>query len=238
MLVRLTRTTPKAVLFDFDGTLVDTENIWKQAKVHFLNRAKARGASYIADAFHGVGLRIFAQSILEQGIVSGCSVDEIVSEIDQYANELSSEQPPLMIGASALLKDLANSQNILAICSNAPAPWISNCLSGHGLNGVFTGIFSSAGTAFGKPHPHVYLSAIKELGISPAQAIAIEDSASGVRAAVAAGLGVVLVGSPNFDTSKCMPTAKCASLLDLSAPLLDALRNEAKSCKMQEPEHA
>lgn len=202
----------RAMLFDFDGTLVNTAGVWRSAKIQFLSNHTSRAAE-IAERYNGVGLRVFAQAVTAEGIVRNCTLDNIVDAIDRIASVSLSKGTTLMPGAERFVRDVASLGYLLAVCSNAPSDWISDCLSKHHLRKYFKAIFSTAGTSYGKPHPHVYLKALAELSVSAEAALAFEDSMSGVRAAKDAGLQVIFVGQDV--PTKCNADAVYSSLADI-----------------------
>lgn len=212
----------EAVLFDFDGTLVETENIWKQAKVQLLSAFDAATATAVADRFHGVGLRTFAQAVIGEGLLDGLTPEAVVAEVETIARSLGVASPPLKEGARSLIEQLVGQNVRLAICSNAPADLISQCLRDHGLRAAFSAIFSTANTPLGKPNPHVYQRALRELELSSDSSVAVEDSASGVKAAIGAGLPVVLIGEEEC-SADVVPTKQCGSLCDVNYRFLNGL---------------
>lgn len=185
---------PAAVVFDFDGLLLDTETpIFEAARTALAglgHRLTIEGWSSVIG--HGDG-ESFA--IMEQ--VLGASIDRVAYDEAFAAAELSArDAPPPNPGVLVLLDALHGAGVPCAIASSSPAPWIEGHLARLALRDRFSAVASSdrvGGRA--KPAPDTYLLACADLGVDPASCVAIEDSAPGVAAARSAGLNVVAVPS-------------------------------------------
>jgi HAD superfamily hydrolase (TIGR01509 family) len=110
----------------------------------------------------------------------------------RYAEEL-----PLLPGAVEAVKRLA-ARWPLGLASSSNRPLIDRALEAAGLSGLFRATVSSEEVARGKPAPDVYLEAGRRLGVDPARTVAVEDSHNGIRAAKAAGMGVVAIPNHRF----------------------------------------
>lgn len=100
---------------------------------------------------------------------------------------------PLKPGALALLSHYHGSQIVCSVASSSPMHHITHRLSHVGVLDYFSHLTSGQEVERGKPNPDIYLLAVKKLGLSPAECLAFEDSEMGARAAIAAGLKVVVV---------------------------------------------
>lgn len=181
-----------AVVFDFDGLLVDTETA-----------VFAAGTAVLATMGHVVTREQWS-TLVGQGendswaalcAAVGCELDR-----EQFDRGMWSDEAPwrgsiaLMPGVAALVDELQDAGVPRAIASSSSAAWIEPQLERHGLLGRFD-VLATADRVGGrtKPAPDVYLLACDELGVAPCAAVALEDSAPGIAAAVAAGLCVVSV---------------------------------------------
>jgi sugar-phosphatase len=194
---------PAAVIFDLDGVLVDSEPLWHRAEI------AAFGAVGIeltaADCLRTTGLRVdavvdfwFAEVRTSSPAAAARAADRLVAEavladiVARVEHLLRAHGEPLP-GAVEAVRHLADRGVPLAVASSSPTVLIVAALDRLGLADAFAVVRSAEHEPFGKPHPGVYLAAATALGIDPARCLAIEDSANGIRAAVAAGMTVIAV---------------------------------------------
>jgi HAD superfamily hydrolase (TIGR01509 family) len=178
---------PAAIIFDMDGTLVDSERLWKTAETAMLAE---RGALYSGEKhapFIGMALTEFLPNIRNAyGLQT--PVEELHAELVQRVLEIV-KQTSAMPGAFELVEFVASRGIPYAIASSSPMPIIHGTLASQpAWADRFTVRCSADEVAHGKPAPDVYLLAAQRLGVDPTQCIAIEDSRNGSRAAVAAGM--------------------------------------------------
>ena len=182
----------QAIVFDFDGTILETETpdyqSWQEIFVeHGCELAKDLWCTYIGTAsgtFDPYGL------LAEQ---AGMTIDRaaIRAQRRQRFHELVAQQP-LRPGVKALL-DAATSQQIpLAIASSSTRDWVEENLATRHLRHYFQAVYTANDVTAVKPDPTLYLLAVQALGVQPAQALAIEDSLNGLLAAKRAGLKCVV----------------------------------------------
>ncbi|MDX8049343.1 HAD family phosphatase [Lentzea sp. BCCO 10_0798] len=183
-----------AVIFDLDGVLIDSEQVWDEVRQSF---AAAHGGVWTAEATRAMQ----GMSTPEWGayLVSDVGVQltpaeasaGVIAEMEKaYAAHL-----PVIPGAVDAVRAVA-SRFPVAIASSAPAVLIKVFLKVTGLPVPVA--VSSESCAAGKPSPDVYLAAAAQLGVSPASCYAIEDSTNGLKAALAAGMTVLAVPNPHF----------------------------------------
>lgn len=185
------------VVFDMDGVLLDSEPLWHEVRGGFVAE---HGGAWTEDdqrAVMGDNSRQWAAYIRQRFAVP-LAEDAIIAEVARRLQAVyAAGAPPVLPGAPEAVAALA-SRWPLAVASSSPPEVISAALRAADLDGCFGVRVSSDDVAVGKPAPDVYLEACRRLGVAPAAAVAIEDSANGLRAAAAAGLVVVAVPSPAF----------------------------------------
>jgi len=182
----------KAVIFDLDGVLMDSEWIAFQA---WQEVVEGYGGRLEDSAFAGVvGLtqEHSAEYIMESAGLRFDVAESCERAWERTIERLKTEIKPLP-GSIELVRALAARGCPLAIASNAITPYIDSALVGLGLTDFFPIRVGIDQVARGKPEPDVYLSAAGRLGIDPRGCLAVEDSRVGVQAAAAAGMRVIAV---------------------------------------------
>jgi HAD superfamily hydrolase (TIGR01509 family) len=182
-----------AVVFDMDGVLVDTEQVWDDVRERLVRERGGRYGPWAQQAMMGMSSTEWSRYMHEElGLPE--SPEEIDREVvrrmlDEYRTHL-----PLIDGAVEAVRGLAATFP-LAVASSSNRPLIDAVLDTAGIHECFAATVSSEEVARGKPSPDVYLEAARRLGVDPGACAAIEDSGNGLRAAHAAGM--VVVAYPN-----------------------------------------
>jgi len=178
----------RAVVFDMDGILLDSEPLWIRV---FAEAAARHGGTYgDADRAGTLGrpLSGTARYLAEK---VGISAEAMQAELAEKMRSEYLAGPPLVAGARALVAALTGVLP-MAVATNTLGDVAARALSASGLHG-FGAIVSGADLGCPKPHPAVYREACRRLGVEPADAVAFEDSVVGIRSAVDAGLTVAAV---------------------------------------------
>jgi len=205
---------PDAVIFDNDGLLLDTESVWTRAEEDLFER---RGHEFTpADKLELVGSSAaIAGGILERRLGEPGRAGELIEELNVLVVAELERGVGAMVGARELLATLGERGTPLALVSNSPIIFVRRSLQIVGLEDSFDVILSAHEVGAPKPAPDPYLEACRRLGIEPGPTVfALEDSPSGVAAAVAAGLTVI--GIPSVE----------GVALDEAHHLADSLRDE------------
>jgi HAD superfamily hydrolase (TIGR01509 family) len=193
---------PVAVVFDNDGLLLDTESVWTRAEEQLYER---RGREFTLEhkqELVGTSAQI-AGGILARRLEEPGRDAEIIEELNELVTaELENGVDP-MVGARELVAALDDAGTPLGLVSNSPRLFIERALAIADLEGGFAAVVSGHEVAAPKPAPDPYLEACRLLGVEPGpEVVALEDSPTGVAAAVAAGLRVVGIPSlPGIDLS-------------------------------------
>jgi HAD superfamily hydrolase (TIGR01509 family) len=186
----------EAVVFDLDGVLIQTEELWDEVRE---NMARAAGGRYGQEeqrAMMGMSSPEWSRYMAEHVGVPG-SPDEIAAEVVRQMSERYREQLPLIDGAVEAVERLA-AHWPLGVASSSNRELIDLVLELSGLDRLFDATVSSEEVARGKPAPDVYLEAAKRLGVDPSRSAAVEDSHAGIASAKAAGMRVLAIPNPSY----------------------------------------
>jgi HAD superfamily hydrolase (TIGR01509 family) len=210
----------QAVLFDMDGTLVDTEPFWIAAEYELVESFGGTWNDTRAHALVGNALLTAAEYIREHGGVPlepAQIVDRLLDDVVRAARHAMPWRP----GAVALLGELRAAGVPCAMVTMSYdrfASAVADALP----PGTFDAIVTGDQVLDGKPHPEAYLSAAARLGVDPRRCVAVEDSPTGVASAEAAGCVVVAI--PHSVPIDPAPSrVMVGSLVDLDVEALDAL---------------
>jgi HAD superfamily hydrolase (TIGR01509 family) len=185
-----------AVIFDLDGLILDTEELWDEVREGLARERGGRWNDRAQADMMGMSSPEWSRYMHEVvGLVE--APEEINREVvgrmlDRYAERL-----PLIDGAVEAVERIA-ARWTLGLASSSNRELIDRALEVSGLGRHFRATVSSEEVARGKPAPDVYLEAARRLGVDPTTSVAIEDSSSGVRSAHRAGMGVVAIPNAAF----------------------------------------
>jgi HAD superfamily hydrolase (TIGR01509 family) len=181
----------KAAIFDMDGLLIDSESIIMQACI---TAAQQVGITYTRAEYVELIGRAGSDStrIMIEQLNGVSNFNQVMQGLDALLAERNNTFP-LKHGASELLKHYQANNIICSVASSSATQHIRHRLSQVGVLDYFSHITSGQEVTHGKPNPDIYLLAVKKLGLKAEECIAFEDSETGARAAIAAGLRVVVV---------------------------------------------
>lgn len=186
---------PDAVVFDNDGLLLDTESVWTRAEEDLFER---RGKEFSpADKLELVGTSAeIAGGILERRLGEPGRAVALIEELNELVVAELEHGVEAMIGARDLLHALKGRGTPIGLVSNSPLIFVRRSLEIVGFADHFDVVLSAHEVAAPKPAPDPYLEACRRLGVQAGpDVVALEDSPTGVAAAVAAGLTVIGVPS-------------------------------------------
>jgi HAD superfamily hydrolase (TIGR01509 family) len=195
----------EAVVFDLDGLLLDSEQVWDAAREEL---ARERGGRWHDGAQRDMmGMSSPEWSRYMHDVIGLPEPhDEINAEVVRRLENRYREHLPVIPGAQAAVERLAERWP-LALASSSNRELIDLALDLMDIAPFFKATVSSEEVASGKPAPDVYLEATRRLGVDPGRAAAIEDSGNGIRAAKAAGMRVVAIPNRHFPPDEALAQA-------------------------------
>jgi HAD superfamily hydrolase (TIGR01509 family) len=206
----------EAVVFDLDGVLLDSEQVWDEGREQL---AKERGGRWHARAqteMMGMSSVEWSRYMHDELGVPG-TPEEISAEVVRRLVEVYRKRLPLIEGAHEAVERLA-ARWPLGLASSSNRELIDLVLELSGLARFFRITVSSEEVARGKPAPDVYLEAARGLGVPPERCAAVEDSRNGIRAAKAAGMRVIAIPNLHFP-----PGEESLAVADVTLDSLDEL---------------
>jgi HAD superfamily hydrolase (TIGR01509 family) len=212
----------RAVVFDLDGVLVDSEHLWDRARRELVDELGGRWKTNATQDMMGMSSPEWS-SYLHDGLGVELEPAEISADVVRRLEALYREELPLLPGAREAVLAAAE-QWPLGLASSANREIIDLVLELAELGNAFAATVSSEEVARGKPAPDVYLEAARRLGVAAADCAAVEDSSNGLRSAAAAGMTVVALPNPRFP-----PDADALALATVVIGSLDELEPVLRS---------
>ena len=227
----------RALIFDFDGLIVDTE---KTAYQSWQELYREHGQE--------LPLEIWAQCIGNADLFNPLEhLEELVGE--PLAHEVLSDKRRLrhlslieeamaLPGVEQYLQEARQRGLKLAVASSSPRSWVTGHLTRLGLLEYFDGFSCGDEAEHKKPHPEIFQTALHRLEVAPAEAIALEDSPNGVRSARSAGIFCVAIPNPvTGQLSLAHADLRLSSMAEMPLGKLIALVEERQRETVRAEEH-
>ena len=187
----------RAVIFDLDGVLADSEPWWNQIDAKLLAE---HGVTYRGE-YHqnvlGVSYRL-AVGFYKNVFHVSASVEELMRRRGEIATEFFANRVGLFPFATTTLEKLRDMKLHLAVATSSVSASARPFLDRTGIRSLFGVVVTGDEVQRGKPHPDIYLRAAKKLRISPEACLVIEDALAGVAAAKAANMRVIAIPDTRF----------------------------------------
>jgi len=210
----------KAVVFDLDGVIIDTEAVWEEVRREYVAE---HGKAFLPDSqqqMMGMSTPEWSRHLaVDVGV--GLPDAQVAADVLGRMAERYRADLPLIDGSVEAVRRIAAAYPV-ALASSSARILIDQVLATAGLSEVFRVTLSTEEVPRGKPAPDVYQAAVSRLGLIAADCSAVEDSSTGLRSAVAAGLAVVCVPPGIYP-----PAADALARADLVIDSLDDLTVEA-----------
>ena len=181
-----------AVIFDLDGSLVDSMWIWKDIDVAYLGRFGIELPENLQSEIEGLSFSETAAFFKERFQIPD-SVQKMKADWNAMAWDKYSHEVPLKKGAADFLKYCKEHGIRLGIATSNSRELVENVAAVHGLQDYFSCIMTGCDVAKGKPAPDIYLAVAKALNVEPARCLVFEDIIPGIQAGQSAGMKVCAV---------------------------------------------
>lgn len=215
----------KALIFDMDGLLIDSEPLWQQAETEVFKTIGIPLTPTMAAETMGLRtdevIQYWAAKFPEIPINQTAIAEQIIRRMQELIMTCGQAMP----GVSKAVQLCQAMHLPLALATSSSMTLVTSVLQRLELRDVFEVIASAEGEAYGKPHPAVYLTASNRLGIPATNCIAFEDSINGVISAKAAKMKCIAVPSPEDREERrfILADVTLSSLEELTQPKLEVL---------------
>ena len=183
---------PTTVVFDLDGLMFNTEELYQDVGTELLRRRGYEFSQTLLDQMMGRPSAVALQIMIDTHQLDA-TVQNLLDETDDIFPAVLETRLETMPGLLELLAALERHNISKAIATSSRRAFVERVLGRFELQPRFAHILTSEDITEGKPHPEIYLKAASRLGVSPTEMMVLEDSANGCKAAVAAGAITVAV---------------------------------------------
>lgn len=210
----------RAVVFDMDGVLVDSEPVWSEARAELAAEHGLAWTEEMQRACMGRATIEWAEVVRDRLHLSW-SPEEIIKDIRRRMVAAYERHLPVLPGAVEAVRRMAGAFQV-ALASGSMTALIHHVLSATGLDRLIPVVVLGDTIPNGKPAPDIYLEAARRLRVAPEACAGVEDSGNGLRALRAAGMKAIAVPSPGYPLA-----ADVLALADLRLSSLAELTVEA-----------
>ncbi len=216
----------EAVIFDMDGVLIDSENLWQQSEKELFSVLGIELTDDLLEQTRGLRTKEMVAHWCGMFKISSISQQELNEKYNSQMLQKMRAQVPLMKGAVEAILFFKEKNIPVALASCSTMEHIEAAMGKYNLAGYFDLMVSAANGMPGKPHPEVYIQTASKLGIEPTACLAIEDSFFGVISAKAARLKVMAMPDPLEYEQERFGAAdlKIRSLTEINDSLLEKLK--------------
>ena len=189
----------RAILFDCDGVIADSEPSWNEIDrehLQFFGVPDYRG-EYKAEVL-GKSLWLSDELYREKFGLAHVSVEEMVAKRVEVAQRFYATTIPLFEGVAPVLREIKARNLKTALATSSVSSFIVPFLARHEIGQFFDAVVTGEMVKNGKPNPDIYLLAAQKVGVSPENCLVVEDAISGLQAGRSAGCATVAIPDPRW----------------------------------------
>ncbi len=186
----------KAVIFDMDGLLIDSEPLWQEAEILIFKQVNILLTSELCLQTKGLRIDEVVNYWYQRHPWTNLTRQKVEELIIAKVIELIYLQGKPLAGVNRAISFVQQKQVKIALASSSASKIIQAVLQKLELTNVFAEVYSAESEVLGKPHPGVYLTTANKLNVSPSECLALEDSLNGVLAAKAAQMKCIAIPEP------------------------------------------
>lgn len=188
----------KAVIFDMDGVMIDSEPLWEKTEKIMMARKGLVYNPVYREKIVGLGQKESAV-LLKETFSLEQDIEQIINERISVLFDIYDKELELVEGLMNLIEDVSKNSLKVALASSSPKRVIDFVLDKFDLNGYFNPVVSGDMVENGKPEPDIYVYTADRLGLESRECVVIEDSINGVISAKAAGMYCIAVPDKRLD---------------------------------------
>ena len=182
----------RGAIFDMDGTLFDTEKLYRQAWMDVAEEFGEQKNPAVASAVSGTNLDGYTRQIIKK-FYPNIDAEKYIARVLEVVRDVPEKNLELMAGVEEILHFFKSAGVAMAVASSAPVAVIEKNLARSNLRGYFQTLVGGDSVVHGKPAPDIFLLAAKRLNLAPNDCCVFEDSFNGIRAAATAGCAAIMI---------------------------------------------
>ncbi|MDD4290124.1 MAG: HAD family phosphatase [Patescibacteria group bacterium] len=185
----------KAIIWDFDGTIADTQKMHAKTEVQTLKKYGIKISEHeITQRFAGVKLSVIFKTLFDENNITTGYLESRKIKWKMVDKIISKTAPKFMPGVKKLFRECKKQNIIMAIASSSIKSYLDRAINKMGIQKLFEVVVSGNDVRLGKPNPEIFIKTMKLLKISNKECIVIEDGNAGVIAAQKAKIKCIAVG--------------------------------------------
>lgn len=209
----------KAVIYDMDGVLINSEPLWREAIITTFKKVGLHFTEKMCQQTMGMRLYEVIEYWHHKTPWEGMTLKEVESDLLKTVTQLILDKGEALPGVNESIQYFQNKGYKIALASSSANSLIEAVLTKLNLNGVFSIVNSAEHLTHGKPHPEIFIKTALEMGVNPVNCLVIEDSFNGVLAGKAAMMNVIAIPEEeNWNDERfCIANYNLKSLNEITA---------------------
>lgn len=200
-MIRKTENRIEAIIFDMDGVIIDSEQIWKRAEKEVFSSVGVKLSEELCKITETLTTTEVTEFWFNRYPWKGKTLKEVENGVVERVTFLIEKEGTAVSGIGEFIKNLKRKGYKIGLATNSPSALIPVVLNRLNLHQYFDATSSAEHEIEGKPSPYVYLTVAEKLNVKPENCVAIEDSSSGLLAAKKAGMKTVLIHKNDLENT-------------------------------------